>query len=299
MKSTLAGWMVAGLVALAFGAQADTLQRIQESGRITLGVRDSSGAISYAIGNGQFAGYQVDICERVALDLKRRLGLTQLEVRHQLVTASNRIPMVQTGAVDMECGSTTNNQARQRDVAFSLTTLVEEVRIAVRANSGIASFADLSGKNVATTLGTTSVQVLRHLQRQKGLRFNELQCQDHGECFSMLEAGRADAFIMDSAILAGNIARSSQPDAFRIVGDPLSVEPIAIMLPRGDVAFKQAVDDSLRDLMRTGDIQQIWSRWFEQPIPPLNHRVGMPANASTRSVWADPNDRPKEAYVLR
>lgn len=299
MNVSFSGWMAAGLLILSSAVHANTLNKIQDSGRITLGVRDSSGAISYALGNGQFAGFQVEICERVARDLKQQLGLARLEIRYQLVTASNRIPMVQTGSVDMECGSTTNNQARLRDVAFSITTLVEEVRIAARADSGITSIVHLNGKTVATTLGTTSVQVLRHQQRDRGLRFTELQCADHGECFALLEAGRADAFVMDSAILAGNIARSSNPKDFRIVGDALSVEPIAIMLPKGDDAFKKAVDDSIRGLMRSGEIQQIWSRWFEQPIPPLNNRVDMPLNTSTRAAWADPNDRPKEAYAVR
>ncbi|TDQ44822.1 amino acid ABC transporter substrate-binding protein [Tepidicella xavieri] len=287
------------LASVSWAQPADTLQRIRDAGAVVMGVRDSSGAISYALGNGRYAGFQVEVCERVLQDIQRKLELPRLDIRYQLVSASNRITMVQNGTVDLECGSTTNNLARQRDVAFSVTTMVEEVRIAVRADSGIQSVAHLNGKTVVTTVGSTSVQVLRRRQRDLGLGFTELQCRDHGECFAMLESGRADAFIMDSAILAGNIARSRNPADFKIVGEALSLEPIAIMLRKGDEAFKQAVDESIKQMMRSGEMARLWSKWFEQPIPPSNVRVGMPLNENTRLAWASPNDRPKEAYPLR
>lgn len=299
MKKVLMAIWVAGVASLAMAQTGGTLQRIQYSGTVVMGVRDSSGALSYSLGDGRYTGFQVEVCERVLQDIQRQLGMERLEIRYHLVSASNRITMVQNGTVDMECGSTTNNRARQRDVAFSITTLVEEVRMAVRVDSGIHSIAQLNGKNVVTTVGSTSVQVLRRHQREHGLGFNELQCRDHGECFAMLESGRVDAFIMDSTILAGNIARSQNPADFRIVGEALSVEPIAIMLRKGDHAFKKAVDESIKGLMRSGEMARLWTRWFEQPIPPSNIRVGMPLNESTRQAWAQPNDNPKEAYITR
>lgn len=288
------------LAASAVMAQAnDTLKKIKDSGTVTMGVRESSGALSYTLGGGQYVGFHVDVCQRVLADIQKQLGLAKLDIKYQPVTSQNRIPLVQNGTVDIECGSTTNNTARQRDVAFAVTTFVEEVRIAVKANSGITSIAQLNGRNVATTTGTTSVQALRRHQRAAGVNFNEVLGKDHADSFLLLESGRADAFVMDGAILAGNIARAKNPADFRIVGEVLSVEPIAIMMRKDDPAFKKAVDDSIKAMMASGDIAKLWTKWFEQPIPPANTRVGMPANEATRAAWANPNDKPMEDYVAR
>nr|WP_240635951.1 amino acid ABC transporter substrate-binding protein [Caldimonas tepidiphila] len=291
-------WLMAALMALGTtAAQADTLKKIKDSGSVTMGVRESSGALSYTLGNGKFVGYHVELCERVLADVQRQLGLASLNVKYQPVTSQNRIPLVQNGTVDIECGSTTNNATRQKDVAFAVTTFVEEVRIAVKANSGITSIAQLNGKKVATTTGTTSVQLLRRHERAGGVNFDEIFGKDHADSFLLLESGRADAFVMDGSILAGNIARAKNPADFRIVGEVLSVEPIGIMLRRDDPAFKKAVDDSLVAMMKSGEVAKIWNKWFEQPIPPANARVGLPPNDATRAAWAQPNDRPAEAYA--
>ncbi|NCW41189.1 MAG: amino acid ABC transporter substrate-binding protein, partial [Betaproteobacteria bacterium] len=211
------------LFALAFSAligvtaQADTLAKAKDSGVITMGVRDSSGALSYTLGDGKYAGYHVEICQRILANLEKSVG-RKLEVKYQSVTSQNRIPLVQNGTVDIECGSTTNNAARQKDVAFVVTTYVEEVRIAAKTNSGITSIAQLNGRNVATTTGTTSVQLLRKHERANGVDFKEVFGKDHAESFLLLESGRADAFVMDGQILAGNIATSKSPADYRIVG---------------------------------------------------------------------------------
>jgi len=225
--------------------------------------------------------------------------MTQMNVKFQPVTSQNRIPLMQNGTIDIECGSTTNNTARQKDVAFAVTTFVEEVRIAVKANSGITSIGQLNGKNVATTTGTTSVQLLRKHERANGVDFKEVFGKDHADSFLLLESGRADAFVMDSQILAGLIAKSKTPGDYKIVGEILNVEPINIMMRKDDPAFKKAVDDSLIKLMKSGEIAKIYDKWFMQPIPPANVRIGLPASEATRAAWANPNDKPAEDYAKK
>jgi len=184
-------------------------------------------------------------------------------------------------------------------VSFANTTFVEEVRMAVKANSGITSIAQLGGKNVATTTGTTSVQTLRKNERATGLDFKEIYGKDHADSFLLLESGRADAFVMDGAILAGNIANAKNPADFKIVGEVLSVEPIAIMMRKDDAALKKIADDTIAELIKTGEMQKIWDKWFMQPIPPRNARIGLPASESTKAAWAMPNNKPMEDYAKK
>jgi glutamate/aspartate transport system substrate-binding protein len=223
----------------------------------------------------------------------------KLEVKYQSVTSQNRIPLVQNGTVDIECGSTTNNAARQKDVSFVNTTYVEEVRIAARANSGITSIANLAGKNVATTTGTTSVQLLRKHERANGVDFKEIFGKDHADSFLLLESGRADAFVMDGSILAGNIANSKNPADFRIVGEVLAVEPIAIMVRKDDAAFKKVADDTIAALVKSGEMNKLWDKWFLQPIPPKNVKIGLGLSESTKAAWANLNDKPAEDYAKK
>jgi glutamate/aspartate transport system substrate-binding protein len=280
-------------------AQSDTLKKIKETSTATMGVRESSGALSYTLGDGKFAGFHVEVCQRVLGDVQKSLALPKLEVKYQPVTSQNRIPLVQNGTVDIECGSTTNNATRQKDVSFAVTTYVEEVRIAVKANSGITSIAQLNGKKVATTTGTTSVQHLRKNERATGVNFDEVFGKDHADSFLLLESGRADAFVMDGQILAGNIAKSKNPADFRIVGEVLNVEPIAIMIRKDDPAFKKAVDDSIVAMIKSGDMAKLYDKWFNQPIPPTNTKVGLPLSEATKAAWAAPNDKPMEDYAKK
>lgn len=286
----------------AFAAQAqtnDTLKKIKDSGSATMGVRESSGALSYTLGDGKFAGFHIEVCQRVLADVQKQLGLAKLDIKYQPVTSQNRIPLVQNGTVDIECGSTTNNAARQKDVAFAVTTYVEEVRIATKASSGISSIAQLNGKKVATTTGTTSVQHLRKHERGANVNFEEVFGKDHADSFLLLETGRADAFVMDGQILAGNIAKAKNPADYKIVGEVLSVEPIAIMMRKDDAGFKKAVDDSLKAMMKSGDIAKIYDKWFLQPIPPTNTKVGLALSDATKNAWANPNDKPLEDYLKK
>ena len=295
-----AGLIVAAIAAApAFAQETGTLKKIKDSGSATMGVRESSGGLSFTLGDNKFAGFHVELCERVLADVRKQLGMAQMSVKFQPVTSQNRIPLMQNGTIDIECGSTTNNVARQKDVAFAVTTFVEEVRIATKANSGITSIAQLNGKNVATTTGTTSVQLLRKHERGAGVDFKEVFGKDHADSFLLLESGRADAFVMDSQILAGLIAKSKNPAEFKIVGEVLNVEPINIMMRRDDPAFKKAVDDSLIKLMKSGEIAKIYDKWFMQPIPPANVRIGLPASEATKLAWTNPNDKPAEEYAKK
>jgi glutamate/aspartate transport system substrate-binding protein len=286
---------VALMTVAAVAAQADTLAKVKSAGSITMGVRDSSGALSYTLGDGKYAGFHVEICQRIIANVEKAAG-KKLEVKYQSVTSQNRIPLVQNGTVDIECGSTTNNAARQKDVAFANTTYVEEVRIASKVSSGITSIAQLGGKNVATTTGTTSVQLLRKHERANGVNFNEVFGKDHADSFLLLESGRADAFVMDGSILAGNIANSKNPADYRIVGEVLAVEPIAIMMRKDDAAFKKVADDTIAALIKSGEMNKLWDKWFLQPIPPKNVKIGLALSESTKSAWANPNDKPAEDY---
>lgn len=291
--------IAAALMAMtAVAAQADTLAKVKSAGAITMGVRDSSGALSYTLGDGKYAGFHVEICQRIIANVEKAVG-QKLEVKYQSVTSQNRIPLVQNGTVDIECGSTTNNAARQKDVSFVNTTYVEEVRIAARANSGITSIANLAGKNVATTTGTTSVQLLRKHERANGVDFKEIFGKDHADSFLLLESGRADAFVMDGSILAGNIANSKNPGDFRIVGEVLAVEPIAIMVRKDDAAFKKVADDTIAALVKSGEMNKLWDKWFLQPIPPKNVKIGLALSESTKAAWANLNDKPAEDYAKK
>ena len=301
MKKTslaAAAAVVASAIAVAGAAHAeDTLKKIKDSGTVTEGVRESSGALAFTLGDGKYAGFHYDVCAKVIADIQKQLGLAKLETKYQPVTSQNRIPLVQNGTVDIECGSTTNNATRQKDVAFAPALYVEEVRIAVKAASGITGIANLNGKTVATTTGTTSVQLLRKNKRAAGMDFKELNGKDHSDSFLLLESGRADAFVMDGQILAGLIAKSKTPGEYKIVGEPLSVEPISIMYRKDDPAFKKAVDDSVRAMAKSGDVAKLYDKWFLQPIPPANTKVNLPASEATKAAWANPSDKPLEEYA--
>jgi len=301
-KSMFAKSAIFAAAMLAIGAahaQAnDTLKKVKESGSITMGVRESSGVLSYTLGGTKYVGYHVAICEAAIEDIEKAVG-RKLTVKYQPVTSQNRIPLVQNGTVDLECGSTTNNATRQKDVSFANTTFVEEVRIAVKTASNIKSVADLAGKTVATTTGTTSVQTLRKNKRASGMEFKELFGKDHSDSFLLVETGRADAFVMDGSLLAGLIARAKNPAEFKIVGEVLSVEPIAIMVRKDDPAFLKVVNGTIASLTKSGEIYKLYDKWFMQPTPPTGSKVGLPMSDSLKNALKNPNDKPAEDYAAK
>ena len=299
MKKLLVAVSALLAASVACAQAPDTLKKIKDSGAVTMGVREASGALSYMLGTGKYVGFHVELCQRVLADVQKLLGLAKLDIKYQQVSPRNRIVMLQNGRVDIECGSTTNNLSRQRDAAFAITTYVDEVRIAVKASSGINSIAELNGRNVATTLGSTSVRLLRMHERARGIDFKEVFGKSHGDSFVLLETGRADAFVMDGQVLAGLIARAKKPADYRIVGEVLAVEPIAIMLRKDDPAFKKAVDDSLKSMIQRGELAKAYDKWFTQPAAPRNINLGLPASDATLAAWAQPNDRPAEQYTQK
>lgn len=297
MKKTLAiaVLLVAPYGSLAQAQDGGTLAKMKSSGVITQGVRESSG-LAYTLGNGVYTGFHYDVCQNIIADIKKKLNLQKLEVRYQPVTSQNRVPLVQNGTVDLECGSTTNNQARAREADFASTTYVEEIKIAVKADAGINTLEDLKGKTIATTTGTTSVQTLRRTKRGKDLTFSEVFGKDHADSFLLLESGRANAFVMDASILAANIARSKNPKDYKILSEVLSVEPIAIMIRKNDPEFKKAVDESIAAQIKSGEMAKLYDKWFMQPIPPNNVTLNLPLSAATKAAWDNPNDKPMEDY---
>ena len=292
-----------GIAGVAAGALAQepggTLKKIKDSGRIVMGTRDSSAPLAYTLGGGRYTGYHVEMCERIIDAIRKQINAPALKIEYALVTSQNRIPLVENGTVDIECGSTTNNLARQKQVAFGLTTYMTEVRMAVKANSGLTSINQLNGRSVVTTTGTTSVQHLRKHERAAGIDFKEIYAKDHADAFLLLESGRADAFVMDDNILAGNIANSRNPKDFVITGEVLSVEPIAVMFRKDDPAFKKSVDDSIRTMMNNGELEKLYARWFQSPIPPRNSNLNMPMGVTLKGLIANPNDKPMEDYAKK
>lgn len=275
-----------------------TLDKARQTGIVTLGVRESGGALSYRVDDGRYGGFHVALCLAIVSDIEKQIARA-VEVRYQLVTAQNRVVLLQNGTIDMECGATTNNLARQRDVGFLNTTFVEEVRIAAKRASNVRSVAQLAGRNVVATTGTTSVQHLRRHQRLAGFHFNEIFGKDAADSFLLLETGRVDAFVTDAQVLAGVIAASKSPDDFAIVGEVLNVEPLAIMVRKDDAALKALGNGVIARMSKAGELDSLWRKWFETPIPPRGINLRLPVSETTRQAWSDPNDRPMERYLAR
>jgi len=289
-----AGWLAA---TPAFAEEiVGTLKKVKESGTITMGIRESSYPLSYLDDKQQPIGYHIDVCDQIVAAVKNQLKMSDLKVQHQPVTSQNRVPLVSNGTVDIECGSTTNNEDRQKQVAFALTTFVTNVRMAVKKASGITSLSQLDGKPVATTSGTTSVQLMRAHEKGKHINFKEVYGKDHADSFLLLETDRAVAFVMDDNLLAGLISSSKKPQDYAIVGEVLNIEPIAIMVRKDDPAFKKVADDTIRGLERSGELEKFYTKWFLSPIPPKNVNINFAMSETLKELIKNPSDAPAEAY---
>ncbi len=272
-----------------------TLDKIKQSGTIVLAHRDSSIPFSYIADNpNQPVGYAHDLQLKVVEAVKQKLQLPDLKVRYNLVTSQTRIPLVQNGTVDLECGSTTNNEERAQQVDFSVGFFEIGTRLLTATDSGINSFDDLKGQTLVTTAGTTSERYIRQYNDEKQLGINIISAKDHGESFLMLENGRAKAFMMDDVLLAGEKAKAKDPAKWHIVGEPQSFEIYGCMMRKGDTEFKALVDDTLKAVYSSGEINQIYDKWFMQPIPPKNVNMQFAMSDNLKSLLATPTDKPSQ-----
>ena len=295
MKATrLLGVVLAAvLTAPAAGAAelTGTLKKIKETGAITIGHRESSIPFAYLDGHQKPVGYAIDLCMKVVEAVKAELGMPDLEVRMQPVTSANRIPLMQNGTIDLECGSTTNSLQRQEQVAFGPTYFVVNITAAVKKDSGIRTLADLNGRTIATSSGTTSVPLLKHYERTAKIDVKEIYGRDHAESFLLLANDRAAAFVMDDILLAGQIANSRNPQDYVILAESLRSEPYGMMLRKDDPQFKALVDRAVGAVMTSGEIRKIYAKWFTSPIPPRGVNLDFPPTPAIEGAFAEPNDR--------
>lgn len=285
--------IAAGAISEAAQAQelTGTLKKIKDTGAITIGHRESSVPFSYLDDKQQPIGYAMDLCMKVVDAVKAELKLPNLKVNLQPVTSSNRIPLLQNGTIDMECGSTTNSVARQQQVAFGPTYFVVNVTVAVKKTSNINSLADLAGKTVSTTSGTTSVPLLKAYEKTKQAEVKEIYGKDHAESFLLMADDRSQAFVMDDILLAGQIANSRNPNDFKIIQESLRQEPYSMMLRKEDPQFKALVDKTVGGIMKSGEIERIYFKWFQSPIPPKGININFPMTPAIREAFKNPNDK--------
>ena len=280
------------LAAAATGAQAaDTLAKIAASGKITLAYRESSVPFSYLDG-GKPIGFSVELSNAVVEAVKKKLNKPNLEVAMMAVTSQNRIPLLSNGTIDLECGSTTNNSARAKDVSFAINHFYTGTRLLVKKSSGIKDYADLAKKTVTSTTGTTNALVMRKYNAEKNLDMDIVLAKDHADAFLLVESGRAVAFAMDDILLYGLMANAKNPAEFEVVGEALQVEPYACMLAKDDTAFKKLVDDTFIGLMKSGEFEKMYTKWFLQPIPPKNVPLNLPMSPQLRENIKSPSDKP-------
>jgi len=267
------------LAAPAFAQTTGTLDKVKQSGAITLAYRESSIPFSYLDDKAQPVGFGHEICLKIVDEVKKATGRSDLKVNLQAVTSANRIPLLQNGTIDIECGSTTNNSDRAKQVQFATNYFYTGTRFLVKAGTQIKSIEDLKGKTVVSTTGTTNFKILRNLNEEKKLGIELLGAKDHAESALMVESGRAVAFGMDDILLYGLRASSQNPSSLAVVGEPIQVEPYAIMLRKDDPAFKKLVDDTLAGLMKSGEFTKLYTKWFQSPIPPRGINLNAPMSA--------------------
>lgn len=293
-STAIAGVLGAALLAGSVAASAEeltgTLKKIKETGTITLGVRDSSIPFSYLDDKQSYQGYSIDLCMKAVKAVQRHLGLSELRTVLNPVTSATRIPLMANGTIDLECGSTTNNLERQKQVAFAPTMFVTATRLLAKKSSNVRTLADLRGKTVVSTAGTANLKQITIMNGEQNLGMNIIVAKDHAESFLMVETGRAVAFAMDDILLAGLAANSKNPADYEITKEALSVEPYGIMMRRDDAAFKKVVDTAIANVYTSGDINAIYTKWFQNPIPPrgVNLKFAMPEQL--RAVFAKPTD---------
>jgi len=268
-----------------------TLQKIKESGAITIGNRDSSVPFSYLDAGQKPIGFSLDLCSLVVDKIKAKLGQPALKVNYQAVNSSNRIPLVKNGTVDIECGSTANTIARQQEVAYSVIFYAPQFKWLALKSSGLKTTDDLKGKTVAVTQGTNTAQFVAKLNTEKALGIKILQGKDHAESFLLVETGRASAFMEDDILLAGLKATAGSPENFAFLTDAFPSDPYGVMMAKGDGEFKRLVDDALTEAMKSGLYDKLYTKWFESPIPPKNINLNFPQSDKLKELVKTPSDK--------
>jgi glutamate/aspartate transport system substrate-binding protein len=279
---------LAALVSFGATAQEGTLKKVKDTATITIGHRDASLPLSYYDDKQQPIGYAMDLCAKIVDAVKAELKLPKIDVKYQLVTSANRIPLMANGTIDLECGSTTNNVARQEQVWFTITHFVTANRWASKKSANLKTLADLKGKTIVSTAGSTNIKQITEINAAQNLGMNIISANGHPEAFQMVETGRAVAFVMDDIILAGLAAQSRAPGDYEISSVALSVEPYGIMLRKDDKAFKAVVDAAMTRIYKSGEINAIYSKWFEKPVPPKSVNMNLPMTAAFKKVVANP-----------
>jgi glutamate/aspartate transport system substrate-binding protein len=292
MKSrfTLLAALAAFAVASPALAQDGTLKKIKDAGAITVGHRDASVPFSYYDDKQQPVGYAMDLCMRIVEAVKKNLNMPNLKVNYQLVTSANRIPLMANGTIDLECGSTTNNLQRQEQVGFATTHFVTANRFVSKKSSKISKLADLKGKTVVSTAGTTNIKQITELNAEQKLDMKIISANGHPEAFQMVETGRAVAFVMDDILLYSLVAQSRTPGDYVISSEALSVEPYGIMVRKDDAAFKKVANDTINGIYKSGEINAIYDKWFRKPVPPKNINLNVPMSAQMKKVVSNPTD---------
>ena len=291
----LAGLMIAAGMLCASAQAAEpltgTLQKIKDTGVITLGVRDSSIPFNYNLGGVRQVGYSYDINMKIVEAIKDQLKLPNLQVKEIPITSQNRITLLQNGTIDIECGSTTNNLERQKQASFTTSIFIIGTRIMVKKDGGIKDWADLKGKNVVTTAGTTSERLLRKMNDDQKLGMNIISTKDHGQSFLTLESGRAVAFMMDDALLYGERAKAKNPNDWIVVGKPQSRESYGCMIRKDDPQFKKLSDTVITGMMKDGSVNTLYTKWFMQPVPPKGLNLDFPLSEDMKALIKAPNDK--------
>ncbi|AZP12516.1 amino acid ABC transporter substrate-binding protein [Undibacterium parvum] len=293
MKSLKFVSVLVSLALMATTVQAQesgTLKKIKDTGTITLGVRDSSIPFSFLDDKQNYQGYSIDLCLKAVTSIQKHLGLTSLNVKLNPVTSATRIPLMANGTIDLECGSTSNNMERQKQVSFAPTTFVTATRIVSKKTSHIKGLADLKGKTVVCTAGGAAHKQLSSLNLEQGLGITIVAGKDISESFLMVETGRAVAFLMDDILLASLVANTKSPADYEISKEALSVEPYGIMMRKDDPAFKAVVDKAISTVLSSGDINRIYNKWFLQAIPPKGISLNWPMSEQFKAVLAKPTD---------
>jgi len=295
---------LAAAVAVSFVTQAGaaeltgTLKKIKETGVITIGHRDASIPFSYYDDKQEVVGYSIDICSRVVAAVQKELGLPKLEVKLNPVTSATRIALMANDTVDLECGSTSNTPDRQKQVAFSVATFVTGNHFAAKKASKVAVLNDLKGRTIVSTSGTQNIRQINELNTARKLGMTIIPAKDHAESFLMLQTDRAVAFVMDEVLLAGQVANAKNPDEFMISTEALSTEPYGLMFRKDDPAFKKVVDGAIVALFKSGEINQLYAKWFEGPIPPRGVNLHLPMSAAFKRVIAKPTDSADPAAYM-